>query len=159
MNKLFRLATPDDYLFNEELGLWELNFDKRPVKGVRCQNPTDGAYEYNQGRSKFKSALNNSRDQVQRFDFDSVLQWAAQHGTPSQCQFVLRLLQAQNSDDYKKIALEFIEKEKDSYPLHLDIAIFFTGMQNRLTTKHELINIINNRADYGKDSENPNYIS
>ncbi|MEW1489932.1 hypothetical protein AB0X39_22605 [Escherichia coli] len=152
MSKLIRLATPADYAFNQDIGLWELAFDKRPVKGVRCNDPVDGAYEYNQGRLKFLAALDNTKKNVQRFDFEAVLQWAAQHGSPTQCQFVLRLLQAPNSDEYKRIALEFITKERENYPLHLDIAIFFTGMHNRLTTKHDLINIVKSRADYGKDS-------
>ena len=33
MSQLFRLASPEDYEYIEELNLWELSFDKRPVKG------------------------------------------------------------------------------------------------------------------------------
>lgn len=61
MSKLIRLATPADYAFNQDIGLWELAFDKRPVKGVRCNDPVDGAYEYNQGRLKFVAALDNTK--------------------------------------------------------------------------------------------------
>ncbi|MBO1916773.1 hypothetical protein J4727_20480 [Providencia rettgeri] len=40
---LFRLASPEDYEYIEELNLWELSFDKRPVQGVRCEDPVIGA--------------------------------------------------------------------------------------------------------------------
>ncbi|MBO1929756.1 hypothetical protein J4731_21400 [Providencia rettgeri] len=38
----FCLASPEDYEYIEELNLWELSFDKRPVR-VRCEDPVIGA--------------------------------------------------------------------------------------------------------------------
>ncbi len=35
MSQLFRLASPEDYEYIEELNLWELSFDKRPVRSWR----------------------------------------------------------------------------------------------------------------------------
>ncbi|STM47036.1 Uncharacterised protein [Escherichia coli] len=36
---MFRLAKPEDYEFIPDINLWELSFDKRPVRGVRCEDP------------------------------------------------------------------------------------------------------------------------
>jgi len=152
MTKLFRLATPADYSFHTDIGLWELSFDKRPIKGVRCEDPIAGAYEYNQGRIKFREALQCSHKLEQQFDFNAVLEWAAQSGSPEQCHIILGMLCASNIETYKTLALKFIQTHHDNYPMHLDIAIFFTGFNSRLTTKHDLINIVKRRAEYGKDN-------
>ncbi|MBO1929538.1 hypothetical protein J4731_18520 [Providencia rettgeri] len=42
MSQLFRLASPEDYEYIEELNLWELSFDKRPVPFV-VEDPVIGA--------------------------------------------------------------------------------------------------------------------
>lgn len=152
MSKLIRLATPDDYVFEQSIGMWVLSFDKRPVKGVRCDNPISGAFEYNQGRLRFRSALDAAKKPEQLFDFEAVLEWAAQYGSPIQCQHVYDLFNAPDIDAYKKIALQLISLKQDKYPMHLDIAIFFTGFETRLTTKHDLINIVIRRAKHGKDN-------
>lgn len=146
MNKLFRLARKEDYSYISELGLWELNFDKRPVKGVRCDDPEIGAYDYNESRLKFKQALIKKQMPYYKFDFDSVLQWASEHGTPEQCKFIIKLFRSQNVDEYKSIAIRFIQSDKKSYPYHLDFAIFFTGFNTRLTTNTELIDQVEKKA-------------
>lgn len=146
MNKLFRLASKDDYTYVPEIGMWELDFDKRPLTGVRCDNPEVGAFEYNQARLKFFNASRTSNSKPQELDFEAVLNWAANNGSPAQCQFVLKLLYAANISEYQKIALDFMRLDKKNYPYHLDLAIFFTGFQSRLTTKHNIISLIKDRA-------------
>lgn len=47
---MFRLATPEDYEYLPDIGLYELTFDKRPVQGVRCEDPKQGAADYNNFR-------------------------------------------------------------------------------------------------------------
>ena len=54
MSQLFRLASPADYEYIEEIKLWELSFDKRPVQGVRCEDPVIGAEKYNRGRENLR---------------------------------------------------------------------------------------------------------
>ncbi|EKN5159572.1 TPA: hypothetical protein ACHR7L_004892 [Yersinia enterocolitica] len=152
MTKLIRLASPNDYVFIDEIGLWELTFDKRPIQGVRCDDPVTGSFEYNQGRLKFRSALEGAKKPEQLLDFNAVLEWAACDGSPIQCRLVCELFNATSIHAYKEIALEFISLKQDNYPMHLDIAIFFTGFETRLTTKHDLLNVIRRRADYGKDN-------
>lgn len=146
MAKLFRLATENDYIFIPEIGLWELSFDKRPVIGVRCGDPVTGAFEYNQARLKFFSAKLKSVKNHKEFDFEAVLTWAAEHGSPEQCQFVLNLVNARNISEYKEAALNFIKYDRVNYPYHLDIAIFFTGFETRLTTNHDLISVIKDKS-------------
>lgn len=146
MSKIFRLATENDYTYVVEIGMWELNFDKRPVKGVRCHDPITGAFEYNQARLKFVSLLNKSVRERQKFNFEELLIWVAEHGSPEQCHFVLELLHAKNISEYKEAALRFIKNDRENYPYHLDIVIFFTGFQDRLTTNHNLISVIKDKA-------------
>lgn len=146
MSKLFRLATQNDYIYIPEIDLWELSFDKRPVIGVRCDDPVSGAFEYNQARLKFLSARFKSIKKRKEFDFEAVLIWAAEHGSPEQCHFVLDLVNARNISEYKESALNFIKNDRVNYPYHLDIAIFFTGYKTRLTTKHDLISVIKDKS-------------
>ncbi|MBO1929744.1 hypothetical protein J4731_21325 [Providencia rettgeri] len=55
-------------LYIEELNLWELSFDKRPVQGVRCEDPVIGAEKYNQGREKFKALASRHKNTGNRTD-------------------------------------------------------------------------------------------
>lgn len=146
VNSLFRLARKEDYSYIAEIGLWELSFDKRPVRGVRCADPEIGAYEYNEHRIKFKQALIKKQMPDYKFDFDSVLMWANNHGSPEQCRIVLNLFHSKNVDEYKSIAISFIQCDKKNYPYHLDFAIFFTGFDTRLTTKTELLDQVEKKA-------------
>lgn len=146
MSNIFRLARKEDYSYIPELGLWELNFDKRPVRGVRCDDPEMGAYEYNESRIKFKQALIKKQMPDYKFDFASVLLWAKEHGSPEQCKIVLNLFHASNAAEYKKIAIRFIQSDKKSYPYHLDFAIFFTGFNTRLTTDNNLLDQVEKKA-------------
>lgn len=146
MSKIFRLARKEDYSYIPELGLWELSFDKRPVRGVRCDDPEVGAYEYNESRLKFKKALIEKQMPDYKFDFESVLKWASVDGSPEQCRIILSLFHAANVDEYKRIAIRFIQDDKKNYPYHLDLAIFFTGFNTRLTTNIDLINQVEKKA-------------
>ena len=150
MTRLFRLASPDDYTFVPELNLWELNFDKRPVQGVRCSDPVDGAFNYNQARMNFFSKLDTNKIKEEpKFKFNDILSWAASTGTKSQCNYVMKMFLAKNKDEYQKIALELMREKGDNYPYHLDIAIFFTGFESRLTTNHKLIQKVKDRCGNG----------
>ncbi|HFQ9467568.1 TPA: hypothetical protein ACHTH4_004780 [Escherichia coli] len=154
MNKLFRLARPDDYTYIPEIGMWELNFDKRPVKGVRCEDPTSGADEYNQARIKFFKLSKNANTDIClacNLNFESLLLWADNSGTPEQCRFIIKLFRAKNIIDYKRTALEFIRDNKEGYPYHLDIAVFFTGFNTRITAKTELVQQVEKKA-YDEES-------
>ncbi|EIX9714743.1 hypothetical protein ML110_005170 [Klebsiella pneumoniae] len=154
MNKLFRLARPDDYTYIPEIGMWELNFDKRPVKGVRCKDPSSGADEYNQARIKFFDLSKNANKHIEldyKFDFESLLLWANNNGTSEQCRFIIKLFRAKNISEYKSIALEFIKNNKEGYPHHLDIAVFFSGFNTRLTANMELIKQVEKKA-YDEES-------
>lgn len=152
MPKLFRLASQQDYSFIPEINLWELNFDKRPLKGVRCNDPVDGAFDYNQARLKFFIALDKGVKQSQKFDFDDILVWAATKGTALQCNYVMQLLLAKNIGEYKKFALELSKCDRSNYPYQLDIAVFFTGFQSRLTTNHELIELVKDKCNNEQQS-------
>lgn len=146
MSKLFRLARKEDYLYIPEIGLWELSFDKRPLRGVRCENPEIGAFEYNESRIKFKRALIQKTMPDYKFDFVSVLQWAKECGTGEQCRFVINLFRSRNEEEYKTIAIRFIQSDKKNYPYHLDFAIFFAGFNTRLTTDIDLLEQVEKKA-------------
>ncbi|NQD64270.1 hypothetical protein HP459_23155 [Enterobacter sp. CM29] len=152
MPKLFRLASQHDYSFIPELNLWELSFDKRPLKGVRCNDPVDGAFDYNQARLKFFIALDKGIKQSQKFNFDDILVWAATKGTALQCNYVMQLLLSKNIGDYKRVALDFSKSDRVNYPYHLDIAVFFTGFQSRMTTNHELIELVKDKCNNEQQS-------
>lgn len=146
VSKIFRLARKEDYSYIPELGLWELIFDKRPVRGVRCDDPEIGAYEYNESRLKFKKALIEKQMPDYKFDFESVLEWASAYGSPEQCRIILKLFHAANVDEYKRIAIRFIQDDRKNYPYHLDFAIFFTGFNTRLTTNIDLIDQVEKKS-------------
>lgn len=129
---MFRLATAADYEFLPEIGLYELTFDKRPVKGVRCDDPVQGAALYNQARAQFKSAL-RSRERhtkkIQRqaikpdLNFHDLIQWAIKFGNAHQSQLVLALFHETNHDRYSKLALELMETNNGEDDL-LNFALF-----------------------------------
>ncbi|EGD1139008.1 hypothetical protein IAV22_004433 [Salmonella enterica] len=110
---MFRLATPADYEFLPDLGLYELRFDKRPVKGVRCDDPVQGAALYNQARAQFKHALRTQPvKKKQRWtispdlNFNEVIQWALTFGSPAQCQLILNLYHERQPDKFSHMAIE-----------------------------------------------------
>lgn len=110
---MFRLATPADYEFLPDLGLYELRFDKRPIKGVRCDDPVQGAAQYNQARAQFKSALRARPVKKQQrwaispdLNFNEVIQWALKLGSPAQCQLILNLYHERQPDKFSHMAIE-----------------------------------------------------
>lgn len=129
---MFRLATAADYEFLPEIGLYELTFDKRPVKGVRCEDPAQGAELYNQARAQFKSALRSwerHTKKIQRqaikldLNFHDLIQWAIKFGNAHQSQLVLALFHETNHDRYSKLALELMETNNGEDDL-LNFALF-----------------------------------
>ncbi|ECL5469477.1 hypothetical protein FTH31_23590 [Salmonella enterica] len=104
---MFRLATKDDYEFIPELGLWELTFDKRPVQGVRCDDPETGAKLYNQSRMRLEAVrrAENSRKKRYRimrtFSWDEVFDWCLTQASPSECRLMLNLYHSPNSTCYR----------------------------------------------------------
>ncbi|HFW5273066.1 TPA: hypothetical protein ACIBWY_004195 [Salmonella enterica subsp. enterica serovar Bullbay] len=110
---MFRLARPEDFDFVPEIGLYELSFDKRPIKGVRCDDPVKGAAQYNQARAQFKSALRaRPVKKKQRWavspdlNFNEVIQWALKFGSPAQCQLILNLYHERQPDKFSHMAIE-----------------------------------------------------
>ncbi|HCJ2819318.1 hypothetical protein PG919_26725 [Klebsiella pneumoniae] len=110
---MFRLATPADYEYLPDLGLYELTFDKRPIKGVRCDDPAQGAAQYNEARAQFKSALRaRPVKKKQRWaispdlNFNEVIQWALKFGSPAQCQLILNLYHERQPDKFSHMAIE-----------------------------------------------------
>ena len=67
---MFRLAKPEDYEFIPDINLWELSFDKRPVRGVRCEDPVLGAQQYNDTQQSI--LLNRQRQKLRKQNFFSL---------------------------------------------------------------------------------------
>ncbi len=105
MSQLFRLALPTDYEYIDELNLWELSFDKRPVQGVRCEDPVIGAAQYNRGREKFKTLMSHQKKRWKPKDltFSELIRWALERGTPEQCQQVLDLYHCTDDEEYHEL--------------------------------------------------------
>ena len=85
----------------------ELSFDKRPVQGVRCEDPVIGAEKYNQGREKFKALASRHKktletERIDLFGVDPLGNRMRNSRTMSACFSVIPL---QNDDDYQ--AMEF----------------------------------------------------
>ncbi|EPM9724485.1 hypothetical protein ACTTO4_004190, partial [Proteus mirabilis] len=84
---MFRLATPEDYEYLPDIGLYELTFDKRPVQGVRCEDPKQGAADYNNFRKKFKAVIHKEKQRRKNFyqlteiSWNAVFDWAIERGT------------------------------------------------------------------------------
>ena len=131
MSQLFRLASPEDYEYIEELNLWELSFDKRPVQGVRCEDPVIGAEKYNQGREKFKALASRHKKhwKPNGLTFSELIRWAIECGTPEQCQLVLALYHCTNDDDYQAMGIQLSRSIDNA---NVSPIIFFTGKNQRL---------------------------
>ncbi|MGQ7808279.1 hypothetical protein ACUN3I_22015 (plasmid) [Hafnia alvei] len=86
MSQLFRLASPADYEYIEELKLWELSFDKRPLQGVRCEDPVIGAEKYNRGREKFKALASRHKKhwKPNGLTFSELIRWAIEGSVPAE---------------------------------------------------------------------------
>lgn len=100
----FRVATPDDYEFIPELGLYELTFDKRPVQGVRTDNPVQGADQYNVSQQRIKTARDRERQRqrnfvtLREFSWNGVFDWCLEYGTPQECRLALALYHAPDKE-------------------------------------------------------------
>ncbi|NIH07046.1 hypothetical protein [Providencia rettgeri] len=99
---MFRLATAADYEYLPEIGLYELTFDKRPVQGVRCENPEQGAQQYNACQQRVKTARNKERQRKRNFtpltelSWNGVMDWCIAKGTSEECQLVLACYHARD---------------------------------------------------------------
>ncbi|MEY1518484.1 hypothetical protein AB7000_21810 [Providencia manganoxydans] len=131
MSQLFCIASPADYEYIEEIKLWELSFDKRPVQGVRCEEPVIGAEKYNQGREKFKALASRhiTRWKPNGLTFSELIRWAIECGTPEQCQLVLALYHCTNDDDYQVMGIQLSRSIDNA---NVSPIIFFTGKNQRL---------------------------
>ncbi|MDC0609170.1 hypothetical protein OAP63_00415 [Vibrio sp.] len=149
---LYRLANPSDYEFNEELGLWELSFDTRPIAGTRCEDPVEGAILYNEKRKRFVETYMRVQKElknrpVQVFDFNEVMAWAlTDDADAKQCWYICKLLDADNMQTYCQTALDFMRDEESPLPHHMEIAVYFNGFKQRLSVGSELIKAIENKA-------------
>jgi len=105
----FRVATPDDYEFIPELGLYELTFDKRPVQGVRSQTPELGAAQYNASQQRLKAVRDKERQRqknfvtLREFSWNGVFDWCLEFGTPEECRLVLALYRAPDREQRRVI--------------------------------------------------------
>ncbi|MCE0493149.1 hypothetical protein [Vibrio salinus] len=149
---LYRLANPNDYEFNEELGLWELSFDTRPIAGTRCEDPVAGAIIYNEKRKRFvETYMKVQHDLKNRplhtFDFNDVLEWAvSDEASEKQCWYVNRLLKAANEDQYTAVALDFMRDEVAAVPARMELAVYFCGLKQRLAADTEVVKKIEEKS-------------
>ncbi|MDZ7203931.1 hypothetical protein U4Z69_23560, partial [Escherichia coli] len=103
---MFRLAKPEDYEFIPDINLWELSFDKRPVRGVRCEDPVLGAQQYNDTQQSI--LLNRQRQKLRKQNFfsleniswDGVFDWCLSKGTQEECYLIVKLYYAKNKDEH-----------------------------------------------------------
>ena len=131
--KIYRVACPNDYVYNPESGFWELSFDHRPVAGVRCDDPVLGAELYNQSRARFQKAcmdalhIKEKKDmellQARRIDkyftqhigdFSELIKWVTESGDLEQQQSVAALLTGITYDaieDAISVALHTLPKQ------------------------------------------------
>lgn len=106
---MFRLATPADYVYVPEIGLYELIFDKRPVKGVRCEDPEQGAQKYNEWQQRVKAVLRKERrhrenfTSLQNVSWDGIFDWCIEKGTPEECRLVLAHYRSHNREEQRAI--------------------------------------------------------
>lgn len=153
---MFRLATPADYEYLPDLGLYELCFDKRPVQGVRCECPVQGAAQYNQARAQFKSALRAPpvRKKPRRtvspdLTFNEVIDWALAFGSPVQCQLVLNLYHERQPDKFSHIAIELMATNSGEDDV-LDLVLFL--FEKRSACDAGLLCTLEEKAT-GKDNQ------
>lgn len=105
----FRVATPGDYEFIPELGLYELTFDKRPVQGVRSETPEKGARLYNANQQRVKDFRAQERQRqrnfvtLREFSWNGVFDWCLEQGTPEECRLVLALYHAPDREQRRAI--------------------------------------------------------
>lgn len=128
---MFRLATAEDYEYLPDIGLYELTFDKRPVQGVRCKDPKQGADDYNNFRKKFKTVIHKEKQrrknfyQLTDFSWNAVFDWAIERGTPEECRLLLEMYHAESNKKYQSKLLElskcygFIKETNMLIPLGL----------------------------------------
>ncbi len=106
---MFRLATAADYEYLPELGLYELTFDKRPVQGVRCDDPEQGAHQYNACQQRLKAVRLKERRHREHFtplqdlSWDGIFDWCIAKGTPEECRLVLAHYRSTSREEQRAI--------------------------------------------------------
>lgn len=143
MAKIFRLASPDDYTFNHQIGLYELSFDKRPIQGVRCENPAHGAEQYNTQRLKIIRAQVKKR-QPDSLAFSEIIKWALEHGNPSDCQAVWELYHCNDEEQYNLLAIRLSRRIKAA---NLSMILFFTGKRQRILKDISLLQKLDQKRE------------
>ncbi|MBS3881201.1 hypothetical protein NOM68_06585 [Proteus mirabilis] len=143
MTKIFRLASPDDYTFNHKIGLYELSFDKRPIQGVRCENPALGAEQYNTQRLKIIRAQ-AKKWQPDSLDFSEIIKWAVEHGTPIDCQAVWELYHCKDEEQYNLLAIHLSRRIKSA---NLSMILFFTGKRQRILKDISLLQKLDQKRE------------
>lgn len=109
---MFRLATPADYEYLPDIGLYELTFDKRPVQGVRCENPEQGAQQYNASQQRVKTVRLKERRHRENFtplkelSWNGVLDWCLARGTQEECRLVLAYYKSACREERKTLLHE-----------------------------------------------------
>lgn len=111
------MATPDDYKFIPELGLYELTFDKRPVQGVRCENPEDGARLYNECQRKIRLVRMRERRHRSNFrplmdlSWNGIFDWCLENGSPDECRLVLALYRSHDREEQRVLQQQLRQHE------------------------------------------------
>ncbi|EHP9731914.1 hypothetical protein KQL42_004764 [Escherichia coli] len=130
---IYRLATPEDYEYIPEINLWELSFDKRPVKGVRCEDPVIGSQIYNKTRQKFISHKQTEKRRKQNFfrlkniSWDGIFDWCLSKGTSEECDLIIQLYYAKDKYEHYSI-LNKLKRHEGFFhesDLYLWICLFF----------------------------------
>lgn len=99
---MFRLASAADYEYLPDIGLYELTFDKRPVQGVRCECPVQGAQQYNACQQRVKAVRVKKRRHRENFtplqdlSWDGIFDWCIAKGTSEECRLVLAFYRCQS---------------------------------------------------------------
>lgn len=114
---MFRLARPEDFDFVPEIGLYELSFDKRPVQGVRCENPEEGARRYNEWQQKMRQVRMKERRHRNNFrpllnlSWDGIFDWCLENGSPDECRLVLALYRSHDREEQRVLRQQLRQHE------------------------------------------------
>lgn len=142
---MFRLATADDYEFLPDIGLYELTFDKRPVQGVRCENPEQGAQQYNACQQRVKAVRHKERRHRENFtalqdlSWNGIFDWCIAKGTPEECRLVLAHYRSSSREEQRATREEL--RQHDGINRETNILLFmglFTICGNQVSSADKI---------------------
>lgn len=143
---LFRLARPDDYEHIPELGLYELTFDKRPVQGVRCENPEEGARQYNMNQQRIREVRLKERRHRRNFtplmdlSWNGIFGWCLDKGTPEECRLMLALYRSHDREEQRTLRREMRQHDGINRETNiLTFAALFSITGNRLAPADKIL--------------------